>query len=219
VVVNDNSVQLAHIDSGAQIRRAGGEVAVLASADRTVYAEGLGAQVAGVALGVSAAVAEMGGATLAWVNGDIGQTSGMTVRDVRIAADADGKVEANATQAALGFGFGLTGALAIADFDGKVEATTGSASDIKATRNITVRADGDVDALADAFAGTLSLAGAMGASLSFAKARPSLTTRVNGDLVTTTGTGTVLLEADSDVTALSNSFSVAGGLVFGAAGA
>ena len=60
VVINDNSQQLAHIDNGAKIQRAG-EVAVEASADRDVHVQGIGLQVAGVAIGVSAAVVEVGG--------------------------------------------------------------------------------------------------------------------------------------------------------------
>jgi len=220
VAEHDNaSLRKATLHAVAAAQKLGGELHLLVAGHQAQAAAKAGAQVAGVALGVSAAVADMGGETHAWVNGDIGQTPGMTVRDVRIEANAEGKVEASATQAALGFGFGLTGAVAVADFDGKVEATVGAASDIKATRDITVKASGDVDALADAIAGTLSIGGAMGASLSFAMARPALTTRVNGNLTSTTSAGKVSLQADSKATALSNSLSVAGGLVFGAAGA
>jgi len=219
VVVHDNSQQFAHINGGAEVRRAGDKVLVEARADRQIDAQGVGLQFAGVAVGASIAVVDVGGQTEAWVDGDIGQTVGMTVRDVEISAVANTTANVDTIQGAVGIGFGLTGAVAIANVDTTVEASTGSASDIKATRNVTVATGADTDAEADAIAGTLSLGGALGASLALASARPTLTTRVSGN-IRTTGAGTVLIKADSDETkAHANALSVAGGLLLGAAGA
>jgi Ca2+-binding RTX toxin-like protein len=217
VVIKDNSVQLAHIDAGADISQAGDQVLVKAGADRDVHAQGIGLQFGAATLGASVAVADVGGQTRAWVDGDIGQQPGMSVRDVQILAESTGTVDADTVQGAVGLLFGLSGAVSVADFDPLIEATTGINSDITATRNVTVKAQGIGTATADAIAGTLSLGAAMGASVALATARPTLTARVNGD-IRTTGAGTVKLETDADASATAHTTAVAGGLLLGAAG-
>ena len=215
VVVNDNSEQLAHIDSGADINRAG-KVLVKASADRDVSLEAIGIQVAGAAAGASVAVANVGGSTMAWVNGDIGQGA-ETVSSVEISATSVADLDVNVLQGSLGAGFGLAGAVAVADYSSTVEASTGSGSDIKAANTVTVTTDTDLVADADALAGALSISGAMGASLAFATARQTQTSRVGGRITTTSGS--VIIDAVTGIVVDAKAGSVGGGLIGGAAGA
>ncbi|MBW6493254.1 MAG: hypothetical protein K0B16_01635 [Burkholderiaceae bacterium] len=217
VVINDNSSQFAHVDSGADINRAGGSVLVKAKADRTIDAEAIGIQVAAAAAGASVAVVNVTGETRSWVNGDMGQSTG-AVRDVEIAAESVADLTAYTLMGSLTGGFGLTGAVAAVDYAPTIKAETGAGSDIKATRNITVSATSTATADVDSDVAAISLGGGAGASIAISSVAPNLHTRVAGNL-RTTGAGTVRLESNADVNAEADAFAIGGGLLVGAAGA
>ena len=218
VVVNDASEQWAHIDSGAQINRAGGTLQVTASADRTVDAQAIGLQAGVFAAGASIAFVDVSGATKAWVDGDVGQATGMAVRNVTISAVSVADVDAQVVQGSITAGFGVTGAIAIATVDSNVEASTGSQSDIAASGTVTIRTETDLDGKADSLAAAISAGAGVGASIAVLSVRPVQTTRVGGS-IRTSGSGSVLLEAESNSGTEAKAYAMGGGLLAGAAGA
>ncbi|MDH5206192.1 MAG: hypothetical protein OEW36_11090, partial [Hylemonella sp.] len=168
------------------------------------------------ALGVSVAAIDVGGQTLARIDGDVGQGNS-TVRNVTVLAESHGTLQAQSTQAGLSAGLSLTGSLALANFSPLVQSRIGSDADIRASGEINVEANSAASVNADALGISLSYGIGAGASISLANAAPQLSTVVNGRL-RSTGGGAVNIKGRADVDAMAESNAASAGLLFGGAG-
>jgi hypothetical protein len=109
VVINDASDQTAHIESGADIDRAGGTVDVKADANREAFALAAGASIGGVCAGAAVTVVDIGGETKAYLQGaDIGQNISYTVNDVNVQAHSEVDAEVISVGVKAGVGQPLT---------------------------------------------------------------------------------------------------------------
>ncbi|MGH3368747.1 MAG: beta strand repeat-containing protein, partial [Nocardioidaceae bacterium] len=128
-VLNDDTRQRAHIDTGAQIHRAGGGVSIAATAVRDVDALVVVGTVGAGAAGAAVAVVEASGDTRAEIGNvamgtDVVGNTG-TVSGVSVAANANVAPTATAYSASLG-GLALSGAVAVSELSGVTRAASGA---------------------------------------------------------------------------------------------
>ena len=129
VVINDTSSQNAHVDTGAQIRAAGGGIVVRATADRHESALTVGVSVAAVAAGVSISIMNAHGDTTATIgNVAIGTDAANGGPVASLVVDADANISPTASAYAVQAGLlgGLSGAVALVTVDGTTAAKSGA---------------------------------------------------------------------------------------------
>ena len=230
VVIRDDSSQQARLGDGAAVTRAGGGVAVTATADRTLSADALGGALSlGGAAGVAAAVIDVGGSTRAVVgNADIGQAPGQSVAEVSVTAGSEAELDADAKALAGGLALpgtpplGLTGSFAMARFAPTVEAGVLDGARIAGDGDVLIRAASAGRVTADAFGiGAAGVGIGLAGSLAMAESRPTLRAHIGAAAVL--AAGSIQVEASHNETfgdtTRASATAGAGGLVGGAAGA
>ena len=212
VVINDNSTQNAHIDTGAKIPLAGGGVNVEADTNRTVSTNAIGGEVGGVAVGVSVAVGNVGGSTTASVGGvQLGQTVGQNVASLRIHAGST----INATTQAIAVSAGavaLNGSVAIDNVTSTVGATLGDNAKVKVTGGVTIEAIAVTVVPVDVFAIAVSGLGGIGIAYGSAELQQTLTSSIGKNATVNAG-GQVSVTASRTATATGIGAGVGAGLV------
>ena len=113
-VVNAASTQKAHVDGGAQVRRAGAGLAVTSTANRTVSTLGIGGGVGLGAIGASVTIVSASGNTEATV-GAVAFGADGPVGGVTVTADDPLTATAYAINVAAGLGAGLGAAVAVVE--------------------------------------------------------------------------------------------------------
>ncbi len=120
VVINDSSDQIAHIDTGAKVKKAT-IVDVEASANRSVRPWAIGVAVSGIAVGAAVAVANVSGDTSATI-GNVAVGGGGTVGAVKANADShDVKLEIHVISVGVGLA-AIGGAIAFGSLTGTTHA-------------------------------------------------------------------------------------------------
>jgi hypothetical protein len=200
IVLNDNSTQNAHIDNGANIKQAGGGLAVEADATRSVTPKAVNAQGGGLAIGAAVAIGNVGGFTLATVgSAKIGQAPGMSVGGLTVKADSNVTDTAMTVAATAGIGLlAANGSAAVADDDPTITATVGPDATITLTGAATVEAIAEGNAQAMATGIAVAAGAGLGLSLAFATLTPSVTAGIGADSSVTTTTGGVTVVAASN---------------------
>ena len=125
IVVNADSKQKAHVDTGAQIKRAGAGLHVTANTDRTISALALGGSFGLGGVGASVAVATATGDSEARVDGAVFGGVGSGVSSVVVLSDDPLTATAQAYNVVAGLGFGLGAAVAVAKLEGTTKASFG----------------------------------------------------------------------------------------------
>ncbi|HSG90038.1 MAG TPA: hypothetical protein VLA56_12570, partial [Pseudomonadales bacterium] len=181
LVFTDNSVQEAYIGTNADIRRAGGEVRVEASADREVTLVSAGGAVGLFgAAGVSVIVADIGGAVRAHIDdADVGVNG--TVGDVTIDATSVTELDVDTIAVAGSLGVSLSGSVAVAASDTAVEAFLFDGAQVDIERDLEVSANSDVTASATAFGVSVGVFAA-GVSVADTRITPSVRALVGAGL-------------------------------------
>ncbi|MBI4790757.1 MAG: hypothetical protein HY782_27325, partial [Chloroflexi bacterium] len=191
VVANESSNQVATIDNGTNIERAGGTVAVTARGDRDVYVQTISAQVGGGAAGASVAIANVGGSTIAYMGSvNVGQSAGISVNNIAVTADST-VTDWVQTIAAAGGCVGISGAVSIATINPTIQAYILSNAHIRVTGNVTLLSSSVVNLELQSY-GVAVGAGALGGSASVGKVIPTVKTLV-GDNATIVAGGSITL--------------------------
>ncbi|HUU83030.1 MAG TPA: hypothetical protein VM243_05950, partial [Phycisphaerae bacterium] len=199
VVFNDNSTQKAFIGrpvdnepDRATIDQAGGTVAVEAEADRTIKALAIGGGLsAGGSIGASVAIANAGGSTSAHVDDARIAQAGGTVGNVSVTAESVADVEAFTVAVAGGLTFGLSGSIALAEYNPSIEASITNDADVTAADDVSVESHSRADVDTDAYGVNVAGAAALGASVAIAKNEPTMTTAIGSAAVTAGGSVTL----------------------------
>ena len=191
-VVNAASTQRAHVDGGAQIRRAGAGLAVTSTANRTVSTLGIGGGVGLGAIGASVTIVTASGNTEATV-GAVAFGADGAVGGVTVTADDPLTATALAINVAAGLGAGLGAAVAVVTVSGTTLATFGGTGTISG--GVAVWALGNHTADADTFQVT---SGAFAAGVIVAKATNGRTTEARiSSSANFSSTGHVHVKADA----------------------
>ena len=195
IVLNDNSTQNAHVDSGARINQAGGGVTVEADANRIVTPTAINAQLGGLALGAAVAIGNVGGFTAATMGSVlIGQVPGMSVGGLDVTANSDVTDEAMTIAASAGLlGLAANAAAAVADDNPIITASVGPGATINLTGDANIDASSAGDAEANATGVAVSTGGVLGLAIAIATLTPSVTAGLDADSsLFTTGNVTVM---------------------------
>ncbi|MGA2499913.1 MAG: hypothetical protein ABSH20_19420, partial [Tepidisphaeraceae bacterium] len=196
VVINDNSTQAAHIDSGATINRAGGSLIVHADSTRTVTSDALGVSFGGIAAGAAVAIATVGGWTTATTAG-INVGLGGTVGGIDIAANSNDTAHAEVLGVNAGIDLAATGAVSIATVNPTVTASLGNGSNVSVTGNIGVVANSQ----AVTYAKSTGIAVSGGLSIGISMAQSQMTPTLSAFI----GTGNFTAGGNVTVASLENS--------------
>ena len=212
VVINDNSTQNAHIDTGAKIPLAGGGVDVEADTNRSVSTNAIGGEVGAVAIGVSVAVGNVGGSTTASVGGvAIGQTVGQNVSSLRIHAGST----INATTQAIAVSAGAVaanGSVAIDNVTSAVTATLGDSAKVKVTGGITIESIAVTTVPVTVYAIAVTGLGGIGIAYGSAELQQTLASTIGKNAVISAG-GQVAVTSSRTATATGVGAGVGAGLV------
>ena len=191
-VVNAASTQKAHVDGGAQIRRAGAGLAVTSTANRTISTLGIGGGVGLGAIGASVTIVSASGNTEATV-GAVAFGAAGPVGGVTVTADDPLTATALAINVAAGLGAGLGAAVAVVSVSGTTLASFGGTGTISG--GVAVWALGNHTADADTFQVT---SGAFAAGVIVAKATNGRTTEARiTSSANFSSTGHVHVKADA----------------------
>ena len=197
-VVNADSTQKAHVDGGAQIRRAGAGLSVTSTADRDISTLGIGGGIGLAAVGASVTIVNASGNTEATVGktGAVVLGGGGVVGGVTVTADDPLTATAFAINVAAGLGAGLGAAVAVVDVSGTTLASFGGTGTVAG--NVSVFALGSHTADADTFQVT---SGAFAAGVIVAKATNGRTTEAQINGFANFSAGAVHVKADATNTA------------------
>lgn len=179
VVVDDNNSQTTVLDNGVKVL--GGNVTVAADVERDVNLDAVGVAVGflGTA-GVSVAVADVGGATVADVRDnvafgtDTNRLSGTLT--IRANSDADITTASRAVGAGLGpfaFATGI-GANATGEVNSTVAARLGAGTDVRSNGAVVVEANGQHNVSTEALGVSVAFGLAVGAVVSRAEINPTI---------------------------------------------
>jgi len=228
VVIHDTSAQSAYVEAGAQLGNADG-VTISAVADRSVQASAVGGGIGGAAAGAAVAVADVGGATRAWVaDAIIGiGSSAPTVGSVTVSADNTSTAGAVSIGVSAGAGLALNGSVATAKVDPTVQAFAGAGAGIAALGDIAVDARSESAVSADALGVALSANGGVGASVAVATMAPDLSAYIGQNAIVSAGSDlSVRARSNTDKNgvrlnkgARASATSGSGGIAIGGAGA
>ena len=191
-VVNADSTQKAHIDGGAQVRRAGAGLAVTSTANRTISTLGIGGGVGLGAIGASVTIVTASGNTEATI-GAVALAADGPVGGVTVTADDPLTATAFAINVAAGLGAGLGAAVAVVTVSGTTLASFGGTGTVSG--GVAVWALGNHTADADTFQVT---SGAFAAGVIVAKATNGRTTEARiTSSANFSSTGHVHVKADA----------------------
>ncbi len=197
-VVNVDSTQQALIDSGADIRRAGGGVAVTSTANRNISTLGIGGGVGLGAIGASVAIVNASGNTEAKVGSVTFGATG-AVGAITVTADDPLTATSFAINVAGGLGVGLGAAVSVVDIGGTTVAEFGGSNGTGSVGAVTVTALGNHTAQADTFQVT---SGAFAAGVIVAKATNGRSTEASiTGAANFSSSGLVHVKADASNTA------------------
>ena len=124
-VLNDTGTQNAHIDSSAQVLKAGGGLSVTVEANRDVHAYAVGVAAGAGAIGAAVAVVNVGGNASATI-GNVAVGSGGNVNAVTVAAVDHVTSDTLVVSVAGGIGIGLGAAVAVIRLSGTLTASSGA---------------------------------------------------------------------------------------------
>jgi len=144
-VLNDDSEQNAHIDSGAAVTAAGAGLKVDTDTERDVESLVIGAGLGVGAAGVSISVVNLSGDTSAVV-GDVALAADSPVTGIDVTADASIAPISRVFGVQAGVGLGLSGAVALLKLDGTTTAQLGATGSVGAD-GVRVQAVGNHDAV------------------------------------------------------------------------
>lgn len=230
VVLTDVSEQSAYITDTASILR-GDTVTVEAVADRDAQAFAFGAAFSSVSAGFSVAVVDLGGATVAYLDGDVGQGSD-SLASLTVAATSDVTAKADAWGVGLSSLAAINGSVAVANVDPLVEALIGGAL-VDVSGNVKVAANSIADAETRAVGASVSGMASLGAAVAVSTASPTVRAAVERPELTmnlpdVAAGGAITVEASHNHDLAGNhlagkgakadAYSISGALVLGAAG-
>ena len=221
LIVNDNTDDVAAVGAGTNLF-AVGNIGVNATAQQRYSGGAFGATLSEVGAGASVAIVNSSGAVQAFMDAN----SVVALGSVSVVAVNDVQVDLQTFGVGIASGASLSGAIAVANVSGLVEAHISDGTSTTALGDVTVAAVDLAGANVSAYA--ISIAGGVGLGIAVADAEvnPSVTANAGGS-ITVGGTFTTLADFNTDAAgnkiggrgAESEAFSVGAALVAGIAGA
>ncbi|NOY98117.1 MAG: hypothetical protein GXP40_02795, partial [Chloroflexi bacterium] len=197
-VVTDDSDVKAYVANSSLTRiRQGAALNIKAESDLVIDALTPNVSVGGVSAGASIATITLSGDTIAFIgdNTRIGQSSGGTMGDVRVIADAKADAEVDAWVVSAGMANGFAANVGTVDITSKVQAFIGDNVNITAAGDVTVKALSQTTADAGVWGVTVSAGLSMGGSFATVDVDLDVDAYIGHNSSVTTSGGSVTLEA------------------------
>ena len=197
VIVDESDVQAYVVGSSLTEIKQGAALNIKAESDYEIDALTPNVAVGGVSAGASIVVTTLSGDTIAFIGPDtkVGQSSGITIGDVNLIADADYDVEADAWVVSAGMVNGFAVNVGWIDIDADVYAYIGDSVTIIATGDITVKSISQTDADTGVWGVTVSTGVSMGGSFATTEITLDVDANIGKYADINTSGGDITLEA------------------------